>query len=186
MSKISKPSMTMSWPDRLALIDHFNPADTHICAVFKVTPDELKTARELRDVGTLIPTANIDATKFNEMFSADAKIEVAIKPTAMVKTTTATTHSKPETASKKVKEPKKRGRHGNNISTALLAIPSSQVSAEDFCKKHNISLAVLRQSKRFIKTMEPTAQVTVGKVNVRQDKTTKVLMVWREDEAPVK
>ena len=69
----------------------------------------------------------------------------------------------------------KRGRKGNNITNAFAAIPSSPVSAETFATQHNVSIAVLRQSKRFDTT-------GLGPVNVRKDKSAGTLMIWRESK----
>jgi len=88
----------------------------------------------------------------------------------------------PETATKRVKPPQKRGRKGNNIITALLAVSLFPEPAQEFAEKHGVSIAVLRQSKRFISAMEPSIANIIGKINVRQDKETKVLMIWRDSK----
>ena len=97
------------------------------------------------------------------------------------KPSTATTHAKPETASKPAKQLKKRGRKGDKIFKALAAVPTTQMSVDTFIAQHDVSLAVLRQAKRFVATLDPAQAVAIGKINVRQDKTTKKLMIWRED-----
>jgi hypothetical protein len=48
-------------------------------------------------------------------------------------------------------------------------------------ERFDVSLAVLRQAKRFISNMTPDEAAVVGKVVVKQDKDTKILMIWRED-----
>jgi viroplasmin and RNaseH domain-containing protein len=116
-----------------------------------------------------------------------SKGDVAMSKPASTATThttavdsTATTHAKPETATKKVKEPQKRGRKGDKITVALTAIPLVPVSVDSFINQYGVSLAVLRQSKRFIAKLDTATQASIGQVNVRQDKTTKQLMIWRE------
>lgn len=189
-------SLKMSWNDRFALIDHFKPTDAQAVAAFGLTQDELETARDLRSAGTFNATSGMDMTQYSTLFtSVNVAPPVAKKPSAVVSTTssaasssvkpaakqsTATSHSKPETATKKSKEPQKRGRKGDRITTALAAVPTTQVSAEQFSKDHGVSIAVLRQSKRFLEKMDPAQQELIGKINVRQDKATKTLMIWRE------
>lgn len=203
---MSSAKLTMSWNDRFALIDHFTPNDDTICQVFNLTKDELDTARSLRSSGTFQPTTGMDVAKYTGIFSASvagavaptqptkpAAVKVptakpttapAAKPTTKpttTKTAPATVHAKPETASKKAKEPQKRGRKGDKIAKALQAVPTSKVPVESFIKEHGISLAVLRQSKRFIAALDPATQQAIGKVNVRQDSASKQLMIWREE-----
>lgn len=168
----------LSWNDRFALIDAYKPSPVAICAAFKLSPAELKTAQSLRDAGTFIPNRNLDVTKYSDIFKADVE---EILPTTN-KTVTATVHSFPETATKKqvIKVPQKRGRKGNKIVDALLAVPTTPVSVESFTQEHDISVAVLRQAKRFIENMTPEQQTQVGNVYVKQNKDTKTLMIWKE------
>ena len=201
----------LSWGDRFALIDHYNPTDNQVCSAFGLTQDELDTARSLRDAGTFAATLHFDCGQHATIFSsADnmptmATIPVPVGgiaspvPPAVVaprvsapkqpteKTTqpthrqpTATVHTKPETASRRVKEPQKRGRKGDKISKAFAAVPMTQIPVDAFIVEHGVSLAVLRQSKRFLAAMEPAVAQSIGRINVRQDKDTKQLMIWRE------
>jgi hypothetical protein len=176
-------SKIMSWGDRFALIDHYNPSDEAICKAFKLSADELATARQLRIQGTFTANANLDCAKYSATFADVAQVPAAtttVHATPVQKQPTATVHGKPESASKKVKEPQKRGRKGDKIAKALLAVPSNPTSVDTFIKQHDISLAVLRQSKRFIEKLEPTVATSIGTVHVRQDKATKQLMIWRD------
>jgi hypothetical protein len=169
---VSKQAPHLSWNDRFALIDHFKPTDEQICTAFHLSADELSVARQLRDQGTFIASQNFDVQKYQNLFT----------PSASQTKSTATIHTKPETATKKsvIKVPQKRGRKGNKIQAAFLAIPTTPMSVESFIKDHNVSVAVLRQSKRFIQSMEPTIQQQIGKINVRLDKESKKLMIWKE------
>lgn len=195
----------MSWSDRFAVIDHFKPTDDQITTTFGLTQDELDTARQMRSAGTFMANPNLDVMKYQHVFTATAAPKVA--PTAVVsgsvssasvsaptqhttmtmtapkqptKQGNATSYSKPESATKKAKVPQKRGRKGDKIANALSAVPTTQVPAEEFSKQHNVSLAVLRQSKRFLDQMSPEQRAAIGKINVRQDKATHTLMIWRE------
>ncbi|MEM4258055.1 MAG: hypothetical protein QXL17_02745 [Candidatus Thermoplasmatota archaeon] len=158
MSK-SKSVESLTWNQRLAIIDKFNPTDEQVCAAFGVSSAELKTAQEMRQAGTLTPSKDIDLAKYSNIFEKNG--------------TNVSHHTRPETANKRTQVAKKRGRKGDKIQQAFTAIPSSPVHAEQFVKQHNISMAVLRQSKRFDKT-------GLGVVRVKKDKATKSLMVWRE------
>lgn len=176
MSKI-----TMSWGDRFALIDHYKPSDTEICTAFELSQIQLDTARQLRDAGTMRASTTLDVSKYTEVFSGGASLPVStVAATKVQRTGGATTHPMPETASKRIRPPQKRGRKGDKISKALLAVPTTQVPVETFMKEHGVSLAVLRQSKRFIEKLDAETQTAIGKINVRQDKSSKVLMIWRE------
>lgn len=179
MSKI-----TMSWADRFAMIDHYKPTDTQICTAFGLSQEELDTARMLRTAGTFRASQNLDVEKYATVFTGDG-VQIATSqspgaPNKSPKAGGATTHSMPESASKRIRPPQKRGRKGDKISKALLAVPTTQVPVETFMQEHGVSLAVLRQSKRFIEKLDAETQASIGRINVRQDKTTKTLMIWRE------
>ena len=189
---MSKHKLTMSWGDRFAVIDHFTPADSQACTAFGVTQDELDTARTLRAAGTFVATANLDVSKYSNAFvTSDIPTTQPTRGTVhmntVTKSPTATTHTmpdattKPETASKPVKQPQKRGRKGDKILKALQSVPTTQMPVDTFIQQYGVSLAVLRQAKRFVAGLDPAQAQTIGKINVRQDKTTKKLMIWRED-----
>lgn len=193
----------LSWNDRFALIDHFRPSDDQVCSAFGLTQDELNTARDLKAAGTFASNPSLDVAQYAGVFNSTAPVDqivvpmptglgtavhrVVSKPAPTVDVPrpstskqTTTTHTKPETATRRVKEPQKRGRKGDKITTAFAAIPLTQTPVDDFIKKHGVSLAVLRQSKRFLAAMDPAVAKSLGKINVRQDKETKQLMIWRE------
>lgn len=165
--KTTMSNKTLSWNDRFALIDHFKPTDSAICSAFNVTQDELNTARDMRSSGTFIPTPDIDVSAYSKMFES-------VKTPSGMTSTVRNTDEKPATATKKAKEPKKRGRKGSKISNAFASVPSEPTPVEDFAKEHGVSIAVLRQGKRFDKNPE------LGLVKVKKDKESKTLMIWRE------
>lgn len=181
----------LSWSDRFALVDHFAPSDEAICSAFNLTNDELATARQLRSSGTFTASKTLDCTSYAGIFDGT---------TATVSTTTAgparTSHTNPtnkggatvhtnlpETATKRVKAPQKRGRKGDKITVALLAAPTTPMPVDAFMKQHGVSLAVLRQAKRFVEKLDADTRAKVGKVVVKQDKTTKQLMIWKTEDA---
>jgi uncharacterized metal-binding protein len=176
--------MMMSWSDRFALIEALKPNDAQVCASFGLTQDELTTARSLRDAGTFKPTPNFDVTKYANVFTTDGAASVATSTPSVgaraSKAGSATTFVKPESASKAAKVPQKRGRKGDKIASALAAVPTAQVSINTFMQQHGVSLAVLRQSKRFLAKLDPAVATKIGTIKVRQDKATKELMIWRE------
>lgn len=174
-------SKTMSWNDRFALLDHYKPTDDQACGAFGVTQDELKTAREMRSAGAFTATPDIDVKSYSNLFSAAAPASADSTPsTKSTRRSTSTstvkpsTKGKPQTATKKTKEPKKRGRKGDNIAKAFEAIPADPTPVDTFANDHGVSVAVLRQSKRFDKSPE------LGSVRVKKDKESKTLMIWRE------
>lgn len=168
-------SKTLSWNDRFALIDHFKPTDEDICKVFGVTTSELDTARNLRKTGAIVPTPNIDVNSYTKLFGNIKSTQKRSSGATTVKKTS-TNQEKPLTATKPIKPPKKRGRKGDNIVKAFKAIPSTPTPVQEFAKNNGVSVAVLRQSKRFDTTG------TSGKVYVKKDKNTKTLMIWRESQ----
>lgn len=176
---MSKKPVLLSWNDRFALIDAYKPSDLAICAAFKLSPAELRTAVSLRNAGTFAPNKNLDVSKYTNVFQMDEDVTLGEET---VKTITATVHSFPESATKRTitKIPQKRGRKGSKITDALLAVPTSPVSVETFTKEHDVSVAVLRQAKRFIEKLSPDQVAKIGNVVVKQDKNTKTLMIWRE------
>lgn len=186
-------TQTFSWNDRFALIDYFLPSDPQICVAFGLTQDELDTARDLRTAGTFKSTPNFDAVQFDGIFNVKVPevvapavvatpIKTTVAPTSFVRpqSTSTATYTKPESATKRIKEPQKRGRKGDKITRALQSVPTSPVPVDAFILEHGVSLAVLRQSKRFIEGMDAATARTIGRVNVRQDKATRTLMIWRE------
>lgn len=170
---MNKPMM--SWSDRFALIDHYAPSDDQVCAVFGLSQEELDTARSLKAAGMVKSSAALDVSKYAEVFATGKWDSVAPQFTA--------SFQRPETASRSPKLPQKRGRKGDKIQQALQSVPTVQIPVEAFIKEHGVSLAVLRQSKRFMSKMDPEMQQQIGRVNVRQDKTTRTLMIWRESNS---
>lgn len=173
---MSKIRTTLNWSDRLALIDHYTPCDEQICHAFGVTQHELDAARQMQTIGTLAPSTNIDFKSYSTLFVGKAATTL-IKPSDVREVSTSTVKVQikdPETATKKPLPKQKRGRKGNRIENAFAAIPATPMSVMAFIEQHAVSLAVLRQSKRFDKHPE------LGNVKVKKDKDTGELMVWRE------
>lgn len=179
----------MNWSDRFTLIDYYKPSDEAICQTFGVDQGELDTARGLLTAGSFKINPQLDVTKIGNIFAVAGTVDGS---TASTKSGTkggtliskkggATVHIKPESATKKAKVPQKRGRKGDKIHRALQAVTTTPVAVDNFIKQHGVSLAVLRQSKRFLEKMDPAVAKKIGKINVRQDKTSKQLMIWRED-----
>jgi hypothetical protein len=168
----------MSWNDRFALIDQYKPSNAVICSVFNLNDMELQTANKLREAGTFSPNPHFDTSKFAGIFP-DIDDNMDTQPIIQHDPVIS---NRPETYTKKViiKEPQKRGRKGSKIVQALFAVPNIPVSAKWFSEEHDISLAVLRQSKRFTEHLSPEDTKKIGKICVKQNKE-KILMIWRED-----
>lgn len=152
----------LSWSARFALIDHFKPSDEMICEVFGVDKDELNTARDLRGKSISVDTT-IDVITYESFFNPMTR-----KP--------ATTIHKPARTATRKTTGGKRGKRGDKINAAFAAVTMKPVPAEIFAKKKGVSLAVLRQAKRFDKTDKPP-------VHVKKSKQTGKLMIWRETTA---
>jgi hypothetical protein len=158
----------MTWNQRFAIIDAHKPSDEQICNAFGIPQNELDTARQLRAAGQFIPSPDVDTDAYATMFTSSGATSTK-RPAPS---------DKPLTATKKVKQPKKRGRKGDKIKNAFSAIPSTPTPAESFAKNYEVSLTVLRQSKRF-DTVDDGGKVHVKKI--AQDDGTKVLSIWRDD-----
>lgn len=145
----------LSWGQRFALINAFQPTDEQACEVLGVTTQELATARSLIGKGVFVVDTTLNVEPYGVLFGRvppnKPKIDVNVKSSD-----------------------KKRGRKGDKIQQAFASISETPVSADQFIKDHGISMPVLRQFKRFDKTGLP------GQVNVR--KREGVLMVWRSAE----
>lgn len=164
-------SKSLSWNDRIAIIERFKPTDSEIIKEMGVTQDELDTARVLQNTGIVVPTPDLDLDSYATMFGGIASV---IKPTTK-KPASTTVATPAQTANKSIKLPQKRGRKGDKISIAFNAIPTTPISADQFATDNGVSLAVLRQSKRF----DPAPEL--GNVRVKKNKSTKTLEIWRED-----
>lgn len=191
MNTKTKKVPMMSWNDRFALIEKFNPSNASICATFNLSSAELNTAMSLRTAGTFQANQRLDTKKFGNIFVDISDNEVVTQPLTPAtnvtgsKLGTSTSHpiGRPETATKRtvVKVPQKRGRKGNKITSAFLAVTNEPIAVDQFVLQHGVSLAVLRQSKRFIEQMSEEDVTKIGKIIVKQNKETKTLMIWRED-----
>lgn len=154
----------MSWNDRFALIEKYKPNDAQIMSSLNVTKDELDFAREMRSNGYFVPSIDVDFDHYDGIFTGTMKqLEI----------------NKPVMTTKKIKVKKRRGRKGDKIIQALNAVPTIPVDVETFSKQYGISVPVLRQSKRFIAAMDKSVASTMGTINVRKDKKTKNLMIWK-------
>lgn len=165
----------LGWGDRLAIINHYQLPDTQATDVFGVSQDELDTARDMFRAGSLRPSTDLDVEQYGEQLSALLDT-ILNEPTPVPEPTDAPVSAveKPVTASKPRREPKKRGRKGTKISDAFANVPSEPVELEKFATENSVSVAVLRQSKRFDKTGLP------GNIRIRKNKETGVLMISRE------
>lgn len=173
---MSKKLPMMSWNDRFALIEAHKPSDAAICVAFGLSPAELKTAYALRDAGTFAPNQKLDISKFGTSVFSDIT-------DADIKVGTATSHG-PQTYTKKAslpKVPQKRGRKGDKIANALMAVTDTPVPVDTFVQQYGVSVAVLRQSKRFLENMPADIVAKIGRIQVKQDKSSKTLMIWREN-----
>jgi hypothetical protein len=143
----------LSWGQRFALINAYHPSDDQACTVLGVTSQELNTAKALISKGVFQVDTTLNVEPYGVLFGRVSSNKPKIKNIASTTTE------------------KKRGRKGDKIQTAFLAITETPVPAEQFIEKYGISMPVLRQFKRFDKTGLP------GHVNVRKQEG--VLMVWR-------
>ncbi len=161
-------SSNLGWGERFAIIHNYDLTDTQATETFGVSADELNTARELLDAGTISVATDVDFSQFEGELGVRRPETKPAAPTPVVKP------EKPVTATKPKGEPKKRGRKGDKIITAFRSVPTEPTDAEAFAAQYGVSIAVLRQNKRFDKTD------LGGLVKVRKDKELGKLMIWRD------
>ena len=142
----------LSWSDKFALIDKYSPSDELVCKTFKVSLDEFNTAKNLRQSGTIQSNKQLNTAKYGNIFTNTDNSD------------NSTVHQYPQTATKRTvqKIPQKRGRKGDKIITALKSVPTTPTSVELFSKTHEISVAVLRQSKRFTAKLDESTVSAIG------------------------
>ena len=145
-----KLSSTLSWADRLALINRFDLTNQEASVAFGLPEREVIVAKNLQERGVFAPTelnTDIYVPYFGKLRSGEI-----------------------DNGAQKVYKPK--GARPSKITDAFAAISTEPQPVDDIVQKFEVSLAVLRQSKRFDK---PDS----GAVHIRKDKATGVLMVWR-------
>ena len=170
----------MSWNLRFALMNHFKLSDERACEVLKVTSDELKTAKYLRDNnGYFKPDTNVDFGQYEHLVNPPTTPKAKNDTTQKAKNDT-TQKPKNDTTQnpKSATSGRKRGRPGDKIKKAYAAITTDKVPVEDFMSEHHVSLSVLRRHRDFDHLKE-TGQVNVKKVKLNESDKEKVLCIWR-------
>lgn len=177
----------MNWNDRFALIDHYNPSVDQICATFNLSPDEYAIAIRMREAGTFKNKTTVCPANYAGIFECTL-------PAPDIRTLAVTRnplyaelierHKTADAAGPvRTNTPKmvvRRGRKGDKIVRAFLAVPTEPVPVEQFVRNHPVSVSVLRQARRFVGQLDEKTRNEIGHVYVRQDSNSKVLMIWRE------
>lgn len=159
-----QPDVTkLSWADRFKICNALNVTDDRvICRAFNIVSEELDAAREVASKGFIdVKTAKADPQTYKDLI--------------MTVSTIVSTEPKMENnniGADKLKA--KTGPKTSKIHSAFYHVPTEPTSADAYASKFGVSVAVLRQHARFDTTGLP------GKVQVRKDKTSKALMLWRE------
>lgn len=148
-----KLSSTLSWADKLVLVQRYALTETEACAAFGVSKQELGVAKNLQAKG---------------VFAANESLNTAIYSDYFVKLRSGELEESEKTF-------KPKGARTSKITQAFEAITTTPQKVEEVIEKYGVSLAVLRQSKRFDKG-------NVGQIHIRKDKETNDLMVWRSEE----
>lgn len=165
----------LSWADRFGIVQQLEqtPTDDDICRVFKVTPDELTTARELFNKGLIRPNPRINHEFYGLYFKGETpEFPKTVQRVRTLPVPMDTEERRQLFASQNKPAARPRGRRSNNVDLAFKAIPTAPVDVEKFAAKHHVSVVVLRQHKRFDKYP--------GTVFVRKNKETGITEVWRE------
>ena len=168
-----KHIVQLSWADRFGIVSamEVKPSDADICRVFKVTPDELVTAQQLFADGIIKVNPRINHQFYELFFKGETpEFPKTVQRTRSLPLPPDNEERRLFASQNKTVRP--RGRKSNNIDLAFKAIPTSPVDVEKFAEKNHVSVAVLRQHKRFDKYP--------GTVFVRKNKDTGVTEVWRD------
>lgn len=161
MSNDTNPTISnLSWGQRLAIIAGNNVTDKDASKVLGVSKAEIETARESVDVDE-----NFDVKPYATLF----KTTKSKKSSSSANGTSGTTIKK------------KPGNPGNKVKTAFHAVSTTPVPVEEFAKKHNVSINVLVQTKRFTtdKDNNPLPEFA-GKV-FKINKLDGVRSIWYEN-----
>lgn len=172
-----KPIAHLSWADRFGILENLTipVTDEDICRVFQVNTQELTVARELRSDGVLRTNPRINHAFYELFFKGETpEFPAATQRVRVLPTPPDMEERRLYASQNKVERPK--GRKSNNIDMAFRAIPTVATDVEAFANKNRVSIAVLRQHKRFDKYP--------GTVFVRKNKQTGVTEIWREMPDP--
>lgn len=175
-----KPISHLSWADRFGIMSKMSevPSDDELCRVFRVDPNELRLARIcLRDKVFRVNT-KIDHSLYESVFKGE---EVQFPTFGTTRTRTYPEFNEADRvlfASKREEQKsKQKVRRTNNIDLAFKNIPTDPTPVEVYAEQHRVSVAVLRQHKRFDKFQ-------TGVVYVKKNKETGVVEIWREIAQP--
>lgn len=149
-----KLSSTLSWADKLVLVRHYELSEVEACTAFGVTKQELVVAKNLQSKGVFAPNDALNTAIYSDYFVKLRSGELD--------------HLQ--------KTFKPKGARPSKITQAFEAITDQPQKVSEIVEKYGVSLAVLRQSKRFDKG-------NVGQIHIRKDKETNELMVWRDAQA---
>lgn len=158
---MSEAIKNLSWSERLAVIEGTNASDKQASAVFNVTEDEIKTARE-----TVDPSPNFDVSPYTSYFSKST----TTKPAANDDTATSGTVVK-----------KKRGNPGSKVKSAFNAVTKTPQPLEEFAEKHGVSINVLVQKRRFTTDSDNNVLPEFAGKEFKILKHNGVRSIWYED-----
>ena len=144
-------STTLSWADKLALKERFQLSPQEACKAFGITSAELNTAITLAEKGVFFVNKKLNTEIYSDFFTKMRSGEQVSLPNV-----------------NRVKV----GAKPSKITKAFDAITTTPQSVDSLIESYDVSLAVLRQSKRFDKN-------NAGRIHIRKDKATGTLMVWR-------
>jgi hypothetical protein len=148
-----KLSSTLSWADKLVLVQQYELTEVEACAAFGVSKQELVVAKNLQAKGVFTINETLNTAIYSDYFVKLRSGEL-------------------ETSEKTFKP---KGARTSKITQAFEAITNTPQKVDAIIEQYGVSLAVLRQSKRFDKG-------NVGQIHIRKDKETNDLMVWRDAE----
>lgn len=143
---------TLSWGDRLTLIKEYQLVPTEACTAFGINEGQLRSAIKLRDRGIFDTNESLNTELYRDYFTKLRNGEFE--------------------NSSKVFRPKTS--RPSKIVDAFKSITETPQPVESIIDRFGISLAVLRQSKRFDKSETP------GMIRIRKDKNSGQIMVWRD------
>lgn len=164
----------LTWGQRFKLIDHFELSDDQILSVLQITQEELDSARGLYKVGDITIAVDFDVTPYKGLFIQPIPLSDPSKSTDSPTESTLP----PQTASPSQptsSDNNRRGRKGEKIKNAFRKIPHEPVCATTFAADNNVSLNVLKQSKRF-----DSMGTDAGKVRTKTCPERGNLLIWRE------
>lgn len=164
---IMSTSKALSWNDRFALIDRYQPSDEQACKAFDISQEELDAARTMRDSGTMTSSVDIDVEAYQSLFSNTQTASSHTSITASADSTSADSTSSHTTSSSSKTKSKSSSSSSNTNGTSTSSSGKRQ-NAKSATKKSTTSTSTKRPGRRGNKIATAFGAVTSTPVDAEE------------------